>query len=63
MTAREHARASEAIAENGRFRSAAAAAAPAIPSAASFVPATPIPFAPASAVSVQRLVGESERLF
>jgi hypothetical protein len=49
MTAREHARASEAGELEG---GAPANAAPAIPGAASFVPATPIPVSPQQAPSI-----------
>jgi len=49
MTAREHARASEAAAEMGASSSPAV---PAVPGTASFVPATPIPVSPQQAPSV-----------
>lgn len=52
MTAREHARASEAIAAARGPASSAAPAVPPIPSAASFVPATPIPVSPQQAPSI-----------
>ncbi len=50
MTARERARASEAVAAEGGAPSAAVA--PALPSAASFVPAQPIPVSPQQAPSI-----------
>lgn len=50
MTARERARASEAVAAEGGAPSASVV--PAIPSAASFVPATPIPVSPQQAPSI-----------
>jgi hypothetical protein len=55
MTARERARASEAVAEvaaSGASAAPAAPSAPSIPSAASFVPATPIPVSPQQAPSI-----------
>jgi hypothetical protein len=50
ITAREHARASEAVAAEGRMPSASVA--PAVPGAASFVPAVPVPVSPQQAPSI-----------